>query len=297
MIKRVMNGRLDRAYRYCEWITTHHYENFPVASWLLPKRIRPHVAALYAFARAADDFADEAKYQGRSLELLQQWRSALWACQVAPDGATPAHPIFLALSHTIRECRLPVQWLDDLLTAFTMDVTQRRYADWEELMTYCRYSANPVGWLVLALFGLHDLEHQQMSDRICTGLQMANHWQDLRIDLRRDILYVPQTLLRQFHVAEEELLMGAGSGTWHPTDRFRQMMKELMSRTRRLFDEGEPLVQRLRGGLRLEIKLTLLGGRAILDRIESSAYDVFSRRPVLSRADKIRLLIHAALFQ
>jgi len=298
---------LRDAYRYCEWINAHHYENFPVGSWLLPARVRPHVAAVYAFARSADDFADEARYHGRSLELLEVWRKNLWAaCNGVPKGSDPIrfHPIFLALADTVRRHDLPVQLLDDLLTAFTMDVTRRRTADWPELMNYCKHSANPVGRLVLLLYGLRDEEMHARSDDICTALQMANHWQDLRIDLARDILYIPQDLLRSFGVTEQDL---KGSDPKRPkgvrpllaekglTPEVRALMKELVARARALFDSGEPLVRRLKGGLRLEIKLTLLGGRAILDRIEAVDYDVFRRRPVLSMPDKLGLLARALL--
>ena len=291
---------LERAYRYCEWITYRHYENFPVASWLLPRNLRPHVAAVYAFARSADDFSDESRYEGRGLELLDQWRSALWA---SCDGRQPAaglvaghHPIFLALADTVRRREVPVQLLDDLLTAFTMDVTQRRYENWEELMTYCRYSANPVGRLVLGLSGIRDPELCARSDDICTALQLANHWQDLRIDLARDMLYVPQDLMRSFGVTEAELRARCGErGPASPAAerKFRLLMKELVSRARALFDSGEPLLRHLSGGLRWEIRLTLLGGRSILDRIEAVDYDVFRHRPVLSPVDKARLLTRA----
>ena len=162
---------MREAYRYCEWVTAHHYENFPVASWLLPKQIRPHVAAVYAFARSADDFADEGRYRGRSLELLNLWRNALRSsCNGGSAAMISSHPIFLALADTVRRYDLPVQLLDDLLTAFTMDVTKRRYADWEELLTYCRYSANPVGRLVLLLSGIRDPQLHVRSDDICTAL-------------------------------------------------------------------------------------------------------------------------------
>ena len=384
-----MNG----AYRYCGWITTRHYENFPVASWLLPPRMRPHVAAVYAFARSADDFADEARYHGRALELLGQWRAALWAsCNgsalvppgigfvrarsermegtsrqkeplvpqssltrlpggtdwIAVAGPVPGdHPIFLALADTVRRHDLPVQLLDDLLTAFTMDVTKRRYADWPDLMNYCRHSANPIGRLVLLLSGIRDEELHRRSDDICSALQLANHWQDLRIDLARDILYIPQDLMRAHGVTEAELrkmLPAVGdassrdgqagldrpSGQGVPSgqrgtseggreretsqgfrasggldrlgaagpaasESFRNLMKELVERTRVLFDAGEPLVKHLKGGLRFEIKLTLAGGRAILDRIEAADYDVFHRRPVISTPDKVGLLTRALL--
>ena len=288
---------LEQAYRYCGWLTYRHYENFPVASWILPKASRPHIAAIYAFARSADDFADESRYQGRSMELLESWRRALHSCANGQQRAE-GHPIFLALGNTIRKCQLPVQWLDDLLTAFTMDVTKRRYATWEELLGYCRYSANPVGRLVLTVFGIRDPQLHLYSDRICTALQLANHCQDLRIDLARDLLYIPQTLLAQYGVTEEELKNLAArpepSGKLRMTGKFQALMAELVRRARELFDEGAPLIGRACGRLRFELKLTLLGGRTILDRIESAQYDVFRRRPVLSVWSKATLLFHAA---
>ncbi|MBI3323448.1 MAG: squalene synthase HpnC [Candidatus Omnitrophica bacterium] len=313
---------LRDAYRYCEWVNAHHYENFPVGSWLLPARVRPHVAAIYAFARSADDFADERKYQGRSLELLGQWRAALRACTAHPEQAVhpstlaqderrvEGHPIFLALADTIQKFDLPVQLLDDLLTAFTLDVTKRRYADWEDLLNYCRHSANPVGRLVLLLCGIRDPQLHAHSDSICTGLQLANHWQDLRIDAARDMLYVPRDLMEKHGVSKEEFRNLAVRAepvearrssfdelrmTGEVSAGFRTLMQELVARARELFDAGEPLIPRLSGGLRLEIKLTLLGGRAILDRIERAGFDVFRRRPVLSGWDKTQLLTHALL--
>ncbi|MBI3322293.1 MAG: squalene synthase HpnC [Candidatus Omnitrophica bacterium] len=331
-----MDRVLSDAYRYCEWINTHHYENFPVGSWLLSARVRPHVSAVYAFARTADDFADERKYQGRSLELLSRWRASLKNLTPVPGTNPPfgtryqtplwyqvpnrppvpgtefgSHPIFLALADTVRRFDLPVQLLDDLLTAFTMDVTKKRYADWEELMTYCRYSANPVGRLVLLLCGIRDPERHALSDSICSGLQLANHWQNLAQDAARDMLYVPQDLMKRHGVSEEELIKlsvraepveaqtarpSTSSGrTGMTSPQFVALMRELVARARALFDAGEPLVGKLSGGLRLEIKLTALGGRAILDRIERAGYDVFRDRPVLSGLEKARLLTHAIL--
>ncbi len=293
-----MEPQLAQAYRYCEWITYGHYENFPVASWLLPRAVRPHIAAIYAFARSADDFADELKYRGRSLELLERWRAALRAAcgDGAGQAARPAgaalngHPIFLAIGDTVRRRGLPVQLLDDLLTAFRMDVTKKRYADWEELLTYCRYSANPVGRLVLLAFGIGEPALHEQSDRICTALQLTNHWQDLRIDWARGMLYVPHSLMREHGVSEEEL-----KTYWGLTPSFRALMADLVGRARRLFDEGEPLIRAVSGPLRLELKLTLLGGRAILDRIEGLRYDVFRGRPVLSKLCKMGLLGRALL--
>ena len=322
-----MEKSLGEAYRYCQWLTRSHYENFPVASWLLPKEKRPAIAAIYAFARSADDFSDEAKYQGRSLELLNAWREALWTVcgGSAGDSPTPPfvlrqaqherHPIFIALADAIRRCGLPVQMLDDLLTAFTLDVTKRRYADWEELMTYCRYSANPVGRLVLTVFGYPDPELHLLSDRICTALQMANHWQDLSIDFgEKDRLYVPQDMMRSWGVTEEDLKNASSFPRKRESltrddprlrgddidevvaSNFRSLIQELVHRARLLFDAGEPLIRRVSDRrLRLELKLTVAGGRAILDRIEAAGCDVFRHRPVLSTGAKLRLLTHALL--
>ena len=302
---------MTEAYRYCEWITYHHYENFPVASWLLPKPKRPFIAAIYAFARSADDFADEEKYQGRSLELLNAWKTALWAATsndpqaaCSTDGVPTGHPIFIALADAIRRCHLPPQLLADLLTAFTMDVTKQRYASWEELLTYCRYSANPVGRLVLTVFGVEDPALHELSDQICTGLQLANHWQDLSIDLlRKDRLYIPLDLMARHGVTVEDLknlAVRAEPVEARPMSSFDKLrmtglMAELVERSRAIFDAGEPLLNRVSGRLRLELKLTLLGGRAILDRIEAADYDVFRRRPVLSTPAKLNLLAHALL--
>ncbi len=296
---------LGHAYRYCQWITQHHYENFPVASLFLPKEKRPFVAAVYAFARSADDFADEAKYQGRSLELLKEWRAALWACSdgsahtepfdSAQDRLLEGHPIFLALADTIQRCHLPVQLLDDLLTAFTLDVTKRRYADWQELLDYCRYSANPVGRLVLVVFGYADPELCLLSDKICAGLQLANHWQDLRIDLAKDLLYIPKTLMDQFGVSEEDLKQMLPDRSLPPESGFRALMQELVERADALFKEGEPLVEKVSGRLRLELKLTVLGGRAILQQIRASNYDLFRHRPVVSIPRKLKLLFDAVV--
>ena len=273
---------ISNAYRYCEWMTYRHYENFPVASWMLPKSVRPHVAAVYAFARAADDFADGARYAGRGLELLAQWRKGL-----------PSHPIFIALADTVQKKKIPVQLLDDLLTAFTMDITKRRYADWDELMTYCRYSANPVGRIVLHLFDITDPAQHTLSDKICTGLQLANHWQDLRIDVARDMFYLPADLMKQHSVTEQEIKSYVIASAAKQSDGYRAMMKELVARARLLFQEGKPLVGHLKGGLRAEIALTVLGGQTILDRIDAVNYDVFCHRPEISTLDKTRLLIRA----
>ena len=199
----------------------------------------------------------------------------------------------MALRDTIQRCSLPVELLDDLLTAFTMDVTKKRYANWEELATYCRYSANPVGRLVLLVWGYSDPGLHRLSDCICTGLQLANHWQDLSIDLlQKNRLYIPQDLLSQYWLTDEKLKQCAHESV---SDDFRSLMGQLVRRSRELFDQGEPLLGQVSSELRLELKLTVAGGRAILDAIEASGCDVFQKRPVLSGPAKLTLLTRALL--
>lgn len=298
---------VEEAYAHCERITRDHYENFPVASRLIPKALRPHVCAIYAFARAADDFADEAGYEGERLERLDEWEGLLNACL---EDAT-AHPVFIALGDTIRRQDLPVSLLRDLLTAFRRDVTTTRHRTFDDLLDYCRYSANPVGRLVLHLFGLRDPGLGRLSDCICTALQLTNFWQDIAVDLRKDRIYLPRADLERFGVSEEDLFLG------HITPAFIQLLRFEIARTRDLFHQGLPLVARPRiqgdeppcgsklktrnskpGHRRLayELRLTWLGGMRILDRIEANRFNVFNRRPTLTARDKIALLCRAWRF-
>ncbi|OGG54844.1 MAG: squalene synthase HpnC [Candidatus Handelsmanbacteria bacterium RIFCSPLOWO2_12_FULL_64_10] len=226
---------MAEAYAHCERITRAHYENFPVASRLLPKALRPHVCAVYAFARAADDFSDEAAHEGERLDRLNEWEALLSAC--LKDET--AHPVFVALGDTIRRCDLPVQPLRDLLTAFRMDVTTRRHPTFDDLLHYCRYSANPVGRVVLGLFGLRDPDLAAWSDRICTALQLTNFWQDIAIDLRKERIYLPQADMEQFGVSEEDLFLG------HTTPAFVRLLRFEVARTRDLFHQGLPLVSEM----------------------------------------------------
>jgi phytoene synthase len=292
------------AYAHCERITRAHYENFPVASRLLPKALRSHVCAVYAFARAADDFADEAAYEGERLDRLDEWEALLNACL----RDETAHPVFVALGDTLRRCGLPAQPLRDLLTAFRMDVTARRHPTFDDLLHYCRYSANPVGRVVLGLFGLRDPDLAARSDCVCTALQLTNFWQDIAVDLRKDRIYLPQADMEQFGVSEEDLFLG------HLTPAFVRLLRFEIARTRDLFHQGLPLVrqplspslplgERGLGGegsayrrLSYELRLTWLGGVRILDRIEAAGCDVFSHRPTLTARDKIALLCRAWRF-
>jgi phytoene synthase len=259
---------VEEAFAICEARAHAHYENFPVGL-LVPREKRRYVHALYAFMRAADDFADEPAYEGFRAEKLDQWEQRLHAAY----AGEAADPIFIAMRETVRRLDVPKELLLDLLSAFRQDTVQPRYDRWDELLDYCRRSANPVGRLVLIVFGERDPALGPLSDAICTGLQLANHWQDLALDLRRGRLYVPAELRERFGVKEWDLNAG------HVTPEFRALMGELIARTRERFAFGRPLCDRVGRSLRFEMRLTWLGGSRILDRIEEAGYDVFRRRP------------------
>ena len=269
---------LDEAFAHCEARVRGHYENFPVGLWV-PRDKRRYVHAIYAFARAADDFADERMYEGMRAEKLDQWEARLHA---AYEGRAD-DPIFMALAETVRRLEVPKALLLDLLSAFRQDTVKGRYATWEELLDYCRRSANPVGRLVLLVFGYRDPELPALSDSICTALQLANHWQDLAVDLRKDRIYAPRELLDRFGVKEWDLNAG------RVTDGFTALMAELIGRTRAFFERGRPLCDRVGRPLRFEMRLTWLGGMSILDRIEAAGADVFRHRPRHSLVDKLGL--------
>jgi squalene synthase HpnC len=266
------------AFAFCEERVRAHYENFPVGM-MVPKARRPYVHALYAYARAADDFADEPMYEGMRTEKLDQWESRLHA---AYEGRAE-DPIFIALAETIRALDIPKPLLLDLLSAFRQDTVETRYDTWDELLDYCRRSANPVGRLVLLIFDYRDPELALLSDDICTGLQLANHWQDLAIDLGRGRIYAPREL-RDRHGVKEWDLNAARVGP-----EFVALMQDLIGRTRALFRAGRPLADRVGRDLRFEMRLTWLGGSTILDGIERAGYDVFRRRPRHGLAAKVGL--------
>jgi phytoene synthase len=282
---RAEDRTLDSAFALCERLARSHYENFPVASRLVPARLRPHVWNLYAFARIADDYADEPEYEGRRLELLQEWENRLDRCL---DG-DPDHPVFVALGETIARFDLPVRPLRDLLDAFRQDCTVSRYESWSGLLDYCSRSANPVGRLMLGLFGYRDEQRCQWSDAICTALQLTNFWQDVAIDWSRGRVYLPAEDLRRHGVAEEDL----GGGRVGPG--FRALLAELVARTRERFEAGRPLPGSVGGRLGIELRVVRLGGLRILERIEQAGYDVFRSRPKLSRPDLLRAAGRALL--
>jgi len=286
---------VTRAYAACERIARRHYENFPVASILLPASMRPHIAAIYAFARLADDFADEGDLPpARRLALLDDWGQRLWASVASGSGSPTsaerlapspcADSIFLALSHTIRACSLPVALFEDLLSAFRQDVVTTRYATWADVLDYCRRSANPVGRLVLRVAGRADANLDRASDAVCTALQLTNFWQDLERDWRKGRLYVPRDERERFGAREADLDARVMSAAW------REALSEMAARTRRLFAEGRAVCDGLGGRLRYELRLTWLGGMRVLDRLERAGFDVFTARPSLGSSDIPALL-------
>ena len=286
---------LAAAYAHCQRIARRHYENFPVASYLLPAPMRPHVAAIYAFARTADDFADEpGAGDADRLRRLDDWHERLErTARAGAEGAPADDPgqIFLALGNTIRVCRLPVHLFEDLLSAFRQDVQRKRYGTWDDLMDYCRRSANPVGRLVLRVAGVASAALDAQSDAVCTALQLTNFWQDLERDWHIGRIYVPAADRDRFGADEEDLESRRMTNAW------REVMAEMTCRTRALFDEGRGVCDGVEGRLRWELRLTWLGATRILDRLESSGYDVFTRRPALTLADAPGLLWRAAMWK
>jgi squalene synthase HpnC len=277
---------LDEAFAHCAARAREHYENFPVGQFI-PKDKRRYVHALYAFMRVADDFADEKIYEGFRKQKLDDWEQRLHAAYTGQaDG-----PIFVALAETVQRLAIPKSLLLDLLSAFRQDTEKARYENWDELLDYCRRSANPVGRLVLHVFEYRDEPLATLSDAICTGLQLANHWQDVAADLLKDRIYIPQERLLAHGVSERDLAAG------RMNDALRALMAELVTRTREHLARGRPLCDRVGRDLRLELRLTWLGGSGILDRIEGAGYDVFRRRPQWSLVDKAALAWRAKLWK
>lgn len=263
------------AYRYCERIATSHYENFTIASWLMPRAMRPHMYAIYAYARCADDFADE----DRDLAKLDEWEHEL---DLAFAGA-PQSPVFVALADTVRKFDIPRQPFADLLTAFRSDVDFKGFDTLDDLLGYARCSANPVGRLVLYLFGYRDAERQRLSDLVCSGLQLANFWQDVAIDFRKGRIYFPRQDLSRFGIAPDDLDRG------ETTASFVELMRHEVGVARAMLLEGGELRRLVDRRLCRDIAMFAGGGLAILRAIEAVDYDVFHRRPKLSKPDYLML--------
>jgi hydroxysqualene synthase len=285
---------LRAAYAACERLARDHYENFPVASWLLPAGMRPHVAAVYAFARTADDFADEGRRPAEErLALLQSWRERLWACAAGETTITDDQhaALFTALGHTIAVCHLPVQPFEHLLSAFAQDVTTTRYETWHDVLDYCRRSANPIGRLLLLIAGYRDTRLEAPSDALCTALQLTNFWQDFAIDWERGRLYVP---------LEEAAAAGADLADLDRTalgPEWKNALARVTGRTRELFAAGRPVCDGVGGRLRYELRVTWLGGTAILDRLAKGGYDPYHQRPTLGATDLPRLIWRALIWR
>jgi squalene synthase HpnC/squalene synthase HpnD len=273
------------AQRYTRWLATHHYENFNVVSWLLPKRLHQHFYNLYAYCRWSDDLSDEIPDRQRALELLDAWEDELHLCYVAESG--PSHPVLIALRETIRAKDIPQKPFSDLLRAFRQDQRVQRYATWDGVLDYCVYSANPVGRLVLYLCGYRDAERQKLSDYTCTALQLANFWQDVSRDLEKGRIYIPLDALAQHGLTEADIVEQRFS------PRYVSLMKDLIARTRSLFAAGMPLVASVDGLIRVDMEMFSRGGLAILDAIELSGHDTLNHRPLISKWKQGRLLAKA----
>jgi squalene synthase HpnC len=270
----------ESAQQYTRWLATHHYENFNVASWLLPKELHQHFYNLYAYCRWADDLGDEVPDTQRALELLDWWERELDACY---EGR-PSHAVFVALRETVVAKDIPRQPFADLLKAFRQDQTVKRFPTWESVLDYCVYSANPVGRLVLYLCGYRDESRQKLSDATCTALQLANFWQDVSRDLEKGRIYIPLYVAARHGVSEDAIF----SRRFSPE--YVALMKDLIARTRVLFDEGLPLAQQVEGKLRIDLEMFSRGGIAVLDAIERQGYDTLNRRPAISKVKQAALL-------
>lgn len=270
-----------------------HYENFPVASWLCPGHLRPPIAAIYAFARTADDLADEgAALPAQRLADLSAYRHDLHACAQGQATSARWSAVFTPLQHAIARHQLPVPLLDDLLSAFIQDIEKTAsaagYADRAELLDYCRRSANPVGRLMLRLYKADTPANLELSDKICTALQLINFWQDVEVDWRKYRIYIPLADMERFGVTEAVIAAG------EVTPQFSALMDFEIQRARTMMLQGAPLARRLPGRIGWELRLVVQGGLAILDKIEGVGYDVFTRRPALGKTDWLRLIWRAA---
>ena len=279
-----MDRELIAAYSQCRLLALKHYENFPVGRFGVPAPLRPHIHAIYAFARIADDFADEPQWQGMRLEKLGEWGEKLEKCT-----STAGEPVFLALGDTIRKLDLPLQLFRDLLSAFTQDAQKQRYTSWDEVLDYCRRSANPIGRLVLLVTGYRDEKQLPLSDALCTALQLTNFWQDFSVDHPRGRCYIPAQEASRLGVDIETLVRGM------PTGDVKGLLGWLFWKTRELYGISRPLPGLLHGALRAEISATWHGGSAILGRSEKLGEKSLSVRPHLSGLDKLGIVARGLL--
>ena len=276
----------EDGFRYCETIARSHYENFPVASRFVSKELRKYVWTIYAFARIADDYADEPGFTvAERMDNLNQWEQYLDECY----NGNPTHRVFAALAEIVERFQIPQELFRNLLTAFRADVTIKRYGTYEDVLAYCRNSANPVGRLVLLLFNYRSETMMHLSDSICTALQLTNFWQDVSVDLLKDRIYLPLEDLEEFGYSEQDLL------EHKVNEPFGNLMAFQVRRAAELFAEGKPLLAMVDKDLSMELKLTWISGMKILQKIHKQHYDVLTKRPALSKLDKLGLLFRSFL--
>lgn len=268
---------IAEAFAYCRRLALRHRENFTVASWLIPRSLRPHMYAVYAYCRTVDDIGDEA--YGDRVAQLDAWETELRRCY---DGSA-SEPVFVALQASIRQFDIPIEPFLRLIEANRRDQRTHRYETFDELLDYCSHSANPVGHLVLYLLGHRDARRQSLADSTCTALQLANIWQDVSVDLGKGRIYIPREDIVRFGYSEEQLLSGAYN------EPFRHLMAFEVTRTRALFAHGLDLIPLVSGRLRFELRLFTLGGLAVLRAVERANYDVLTKRAQVSGRQKLWL--------
>lgn len=274
----------EDGFRYCEHLARKHYENFPVASRFVPKELRKYVWAIYAFARTADDFADEPGYTlAERVDNLNRWEEQL----LEAYNGNPSHRVFAALAETVERFQIPIELFQNLLTAFRSDISTNRYETFDDVLAYCHNSANPIGRLMLILFNYRSERLMQLSDSLCTALQLTNFWQDVSVDMKKDRIYIPQKDMEEFQYSETDLLKSTFD------DRFRNLLAFEMRRTMELFFAGRPLLSMVEKPLSLELALTWHGGTQILEKIQKQNFNVFAKRPTLSFTDKAGLLFRS----
>ncbi len=274
---------LEEARAYCRNLAETHYENFHVASWFLPKALRPHFHSIYAYCRISDDLGDEVPDRTQALALLDLWGRELDACY---EGRA-RHPVFVALAETIRACSIPKEPFADLLVAFRQDQTVTRFETMGDVLAYCHYSANPVGRLVLYACNEVNEENFRLSDATCSALQLANFWQDVRVDFAKGRVYLPQADMRRFGVSDETIAAGVA------TPGFRSLLRFEVDYTRKMFADGLPLIGRVQRDLALDLDLFSRGGLEILRAVERRDYDVLSARPAITKTTKLLLAVRA----
>jgi squalene synthase HpnC len=278
-LQRIYTSEEGRA--YTRWLATHHYENFHVVSFLLPKRLHQDFYNVYAYCRWADDLGDEIGDIKESLRLLEWWRGELEAMYTG----RATHPVFAALLCTVEKYSIPRQPFSDLIDAFVQDQTVTRYRDWQGVFGYCKNSANPVGRLVLYLCGYSDPQRQRLSDCTCTALQLANFWQDVTVDLLKDRIYIPLEIMDRHGYTVDDIFARRF------TPGFREVMREIVAKARELFLEGLPLSGMVDRRLAIDLDLFSRGGMRVLDKIEQQGYDVLRARPAISKIERVGLLL------